>query len=45
MFNEHLIFFQQKLQRQQDSKSVEEKAAKIKDWVSNKLQQVGVQFG
>jgi hypothetical protein len=30
----------QKQQRHQDAKMVEEKAGKIKEWVSNKLQQV-----
>ena len=32
MFQKHL--------RQQDAKTVEEKAAKIKEWVTNKLAQV-----
>lgn len=35
-----VLYVLQKQQRHQDAKMVEEKAGKIKEWVSNKLQQV-----
>lgn len=38
----HFYFFQQKQLRLQDAKAVEEKAAKIKEWVMLKLSEVNL---